>query len=77
MSQKSPQVANKANCNLARIRNSLASRLKVEIATLYLSLVRPHLEACVQLWASHCKEDIEVPACVQRRALEAQGRTCF
>ncbi|GAB0190591.1 hypothetical protein GRJ2_001524400 [Grus japonensis] len=55
MSRQCVLAALKANRVLGCIKRGVTSRLREGILPLYLALVRPHLEYCVQLWGSQYK----------------------
>ena len=53
---------------LGMIRRTFTCKDEQTIMQLYKSLVRPHLEDCVQTWRPYLTQDIEMLEKVQRRA---------
>ena len=68
MNQQCTLAARKANGILGSIRRGVATRDREVIVSLYPTLMRPHLEYCVQVWGSQYKKDRELLERVQRKA---------
>ncbi|GAB0188229.1 mitochondrial enolase superfamily member 1 [Grus japonensis] len=64
MSQQCALAAQVLGC----IKRGVTSRSREVILPLYSTLVRPHLEYCVQLWGPQYRRDMELLERVQRRA---------
>ena len=52
------------------IRRTFTCKDEQTIIQLYKSLVRPHLEYCVQAWRPYLTQNIEILEMVQRRATQ-------
>jgi hypothetical protein len=79
VSKQCIKAASKGNQILGLINRAITCKKKSVILNLYKSLVRPHLEYCVQAWRPHLTKDIDILEKVQRRATrmieECKGRT--
>src|SRR5688572_30012790 len=60
--------ARTANGILGMISRTFHCKKRKIILRLYKSLVRPHMDYCIQAWRPHLKKDIEILKKVQRRA---------
>ena len=68
MSLQCDAAASNASKTLACIHRCFSSKSQDIILLLYLALVRPQLEYCIQFWVAAFKKDVEKLERVQRRA---------
>ena len=61
-------AAAKGNKILGLIRRNIVYKEKELIIPLYKTIVRPHLEYCIQAWRPYRKKDIDILERVQRKA---------
>ena len=68
VSEQCAIAAAKGNQILGLIRRNIVYKEKELIIPLYQTIVRPHLEYCIQAWRPYRKKDIDILERVQRRA---------
>ncbi|KAJ7395023.1 hypothetical protein BTVI_158993 [Pitangus sulphuratus] len=66
-SQQCARTAQKANHILCYITSSVGSRSREVILSLYSTLLRPHLQCCVELWGPQHRKGMDLLERVQRR----------
>jgi len=62
--------AQKVNCTLGYIKNSVPSRSRQVMLPLYSAVVGPHMECCIQMWSPQYRRDTNLLEHVQRRAIK-------
>ena len=62
------RAACEANRRLGMIKRNFRIKSRSVMLLLYKSIVRPHLDYCVQAWRLHYRKDIDKLEKVQRRA---------
>jgi len=67
------KAAKKGNQILGLNKRTITCNSREIIFRLYKSLLRPHLEYCIQTWRSHLVKDIELLKKVQKRATRMIG----
>ena len=68
VSKHCAEVTKKANRVLGMIKRNFIYKDKSTVLRLYKSLVRPHLDYCMQAWNPHLRKDINLIEKVQHRA---------
>ena len=61
VSEQCRTAASKGNQVLGMIRRNITHKENSLIVLLYKSIVRPHLEYCIQAWSPYLRKDIDMP----------------
>lgn len=68
VTQQCCKAASMANRMLGMVKRTFTSRKREVILPLFKSIIRPHLEYCIQSWQPHLSKDVELLEAVQHRA---------
>ena len=68
MSKQCKKASSTANKVLGMINRTITTKKSWILLPLYKSLVRPHLDYCVQAWRPYVQKDIDLLEKVQKRA---------